>query len=93
MFAFIIEVAVVSILVSLAARWAEIVPRYLKLRYAILMQLLNAGLLTVALTFLITMEIHLSWIPLFVLILSILWLSVQLTAHLAHHRRGDCAPK
>jgi len=93
MFAFIIEVVAVSILVSLAARWAEMVPRYRKLRHAVLMQSLNAGLLTVALTVLIAMEIRPSWISLFVLILSILWLSIQLTAHLAHHRRGDCAPK
>jgi hypothetical protein len=93
MFAFIIEVAAVSVLVSLGARWAEIVPHYKKLRYAILMQSLNAGLLTIVLTVLITMEIYPSWILLFVLILSILWLSVQLTAHLAHHRRGDAAPK
>ena len=93
MFAFIIEVVAVSILVSLAARWAEMVPRYRKLRHAILMQLLNAGLLTGALTVLITMEIYPSWILLFALILSILWLSVQLTCHLAHHSRGDCAPK
>lgn len=93
MFSFIIEVVAVSILVSLAARWAEMVPRYRKLRHAILMQSLNAGLLTIALTVMIKMEIYPTWILLFVLILSILWLSVQLTAHLAHHRRRDCAPK
>ncbi len=92
MLAFIVELVAVSILVSLGARWAEIVPRYPKLRYAILMQSLNAGLLTIVLTVLLTMEIYPTWILLFALILSILWLSVQVTNQLVH-RCGPAAPK
>ena len=79
MFYFVIEVIAASIAVSLLSRWLNLIPRYLKRKYAVLMQLLNTGLLTIVLTSLFIFGIYPSWFVTGGLILSILLLSVLLT--------------
>lgn len=86
MFAFVLEVVAVSIVVSIVARWLKLIPRYSKLRYAVLMQALNTVLLTVVLSVLLAAGIYPSWALLAALLFVILWLSVRCTNYIA--RRG-----
>ncbi len=79
MFYFLLEVIGVSILVSLFATWIKLIPRYPKRKYAFIQQLINAGFLTILLTFIGLFGIYPSWFLLFVLILFILWWSVRIT--------------
>ena len=76
---FVVKVVLVSIAVSLIARWAKWVPRYPKLKQAVLFQVLNTGLLTIVLTVLTTAGVFPSWPPLVIILVLILWLSVRCT--------------
>lgn len=87
MFIFIIEVVVISILVSSFATWITLVPRYPKMKYAILQQMINAGLMIVLLTLFTSFEIYPSWLPLFGIILFVLWLSVRITNNIVRKER------
>jgi len=75
-FLFVLERIAVSIAVSLVSEWLGIIPKYEKRRNAFLLQLINTGILTIVLTFLIAFEIYLSWLLAFGLILGIFLLSV-----------------
>lgn len=79
MFIFVIEVIGISILVSLFATAIKLIPRYSKKKYYFIQELTNAAMMGVVLTIIETFEISLSWIFLFLLILFVLWLSVQVT--------------
>ena len=76
---FLLEVIVVSILVSLFATWIKLIPRYSKRKYNLIQQLVNTAVLTVVLTILFSFGIYPDWILLFAIILFILWLSVRFT--------------
>jgi len=90
MFLFVLMVVVVSILVSLLASWIKLVPRYQRSKYSFIQQLINTGLLTVLLTLLTLFGIYPSWFLLFVMILFVLWLSVQITNNMVK-KRGESA--
>lgn len=79
MFFFILEVIVVSILVSIFATWIKLIPRYPQKRYNLFQQLANTALLSVVLTLLLSFGVYPSWVLLFGMILFIVWLSVRLT--------------
>ncbi len=85
---FVVKVVLVSIVASLLARWADLIPRYPKLRYAILFQVLNSGLLTLVLTALITAGIYPSWVVLLVLILVVAWCAVLCTSFIVRRLPG-----
>ena len=87
---FVLKVVAISIVVSLIARWAKWVPRYPQLKYAVLLQVFNTGLLTILLTFLITAGIYPSWPILLVVLFLVLWLSVRCTNAIVQSR-GDSA--
>ncbi len=93
MFLLVIEIIVVSILVNIFAIWIKLIPRYPKRKYAFLQQLINTGILTVALTILIVFDIYLSWLLLFVLVLFILWWSVRITNDFVRKRGESIAEK
>ena len=84
MFTFIIEVIIVSILVSIFASWTRMIPRYPKRKHRFIQQTANSLLLTVLITLVVSLEIYPSWILLFVIILFILWISIQFTNGIAH---------
>jgi hypothetical protein len=88
-FWFVVKVVLVSIAVSLLARWAKLIPRYPKLRYAVLFQVLNTGLLTALLTFLLLAGIDLSWVILLVLLLAVQWLALLCTNAVAQRSAGS----
>ena len=79
MVSYVVKVVLVSIVASLLATWAQLIPRYPKLKYAVLFQVLNTGLLTILLTFLLTAGIDPSWFVLLVLLLLVLWCAVLCT--------------
>ncbi len=58
------------------------------MRYVVLMQTLNTGLLTVVLSLFLTAGIYPSWALVAVLLLLILWVSVQCTNAIARRREG-----
>jgi steroid 5-alpha reductase family enzyme len=82
MFLFVAKVVLVSIAVSLLARWANLIPRYPKLRYRVLFQVLNSGLLTVLLSLLITAGFNPPWTLLLVLLVVVLWGAVLCTNYI-----------
>jgi integral membrane sensor domain MASE1 len=79
MFYFVVEVIVVSILVSIFATWIKLIPRYPRKKYSLIQQLANTGLLTAFLTLISLLGVYPSWLLLFAIILVILWLSVEFT--------------
>ena len=83
---FLLEVIVVSILASLFATWIKLVPRYPKRKYVFLQQLTNAVLMTIPLTFFGLFEIYPSWFLLFLIIVFVLWLSVNITNRIVRRR-------
>jgi drug/metabolite transporter (DMT)-like permease len=89
MFVLVVKVVVVSIVVSLLARWVGMIPRYPKLRYAALYQFLNSGLLTVLLTVLLMTGINPPWVFLLLLLLLVMWGSVLCTNYVV--RRGSAS--
>ena len=91
MFYFVLEVIIVSILVSVFATWIKLIPHYPKRRYNLLQQLANTALLTVVLTLLFSFGVYPSWIILFIIILFILWLSVRLTNNVVRKTRESPA--
>jgi hypothetical protein len=86
-FWFVVKVVLVSIAVSLLARWARLIPRYPKLRYTVLFQVFNSGLLTGLLTLLILAGIDPSWVVLLVLLLAVQGVAVLCTNSVV--RRAD----
>lgn len=92
MLAFVVEVVVVSIAVSLVAGWIHLIPRYPKLRYAFLVQVFNAVFLTVVLTVLFAVKVYPSWVLMFLLVLLILWLSVECTNYLVRRSGAEPTP-
>ena len=92
MFYFVLEVIIVSILVSLFATWFKLIPRYPKKRYNLIQELVNTVLLTIVLTLLIILGVYPSWLILFPIILFILWLSVRLTNNIVQ-RTGESPAK
>ena len=76
---FVLEIIVVSILVSLFATWIKLIPRYPKRKYAFIQQLINTAFLTILLTLMGVFGIYPSWFLLFALILFISWWSIQIT--------------
>jgi len=89
LFFFIIEVVVVSIAASLLATWIKLVPRYPKGSHMFLQQLINTVLLTIVLTVLGAFSIYPSWFVLLVMIVVVIWLSVQITNKVV--KKGDRA--
>ena len=84
---FIIEVIVVSVFASLFATLIKLIPKYPNWKYNLLQQTTNTGVLTILLTLLFSFKIYLSWEYLFLIILLILWLSVQSTNYIARKRK------
>ena len=80
MFLFLIEVIIVSILVSIFASWIGLIPAYPKLKYRLMQQLCNTAVLTVILSLMFSFGIYPSWVVLFLVILFILWISVRTTS-------------
>jgi hypothetical protein len=82
MIEYIIELVILSILVSLFANWVKLIPRYPKKRYRVIQEIANAGLMSLFLIVLFNVDVHPSWIILFFMILFILWVSVKFTDNL-----------
>jgi cell division protein FtsW (lipid II flippase) len=87
-FEYIIELVILSIFVSLFAKWVKLIPRYPKKRYAIIQEAANAILMTIFLTILFNIDMRPSWIILFIMILFVLWVSVKFTDNLVKRREG-----
>jgi len=72
---FIVKVVLVSIGVSLLAVWAKLIPRYPKLRYAVLFKVRAAHVAD-------HRGFYPSWVVLVVLLLVVLWCAVLCTNYI-----------
>lgn len=85
-FSFLLEVVGVSIVVSLFATWIKLIPRYPSWKYALIQQLTNIGLQTLINTLMFYFGIYPSWLPLFAMILFLVWLSVRFTNNIVRKK-------
>ena len=88
LFLFTLEVVVVSIIASLLATWIRLVPRYPKRSQMFIQQLINTVLLTIALIVIEVFGIYPSWIVLLVMIIAVIWLSVQIANKVVYQAGG-----
>ena len=86
MFFFVIQVVVVSIILSIISYWIKVIPHYPKRRHAFLVQVFNTGFLTIMFTIVGIYDAYPSWYLLFGLMLLFLLLSVRITNSIA--RKG-----
>lgn len=91
MLGFVIQVVVVSLVVSILMYKFGLIPRYPERRYTRLVPILNTGILTVLLTLVLLLDLHPSWTVLFALVFLPLVASVWFTNYLLR-RRGASAP-
>ena len=91
-FFFVIQVVVVSIVLSILSYWIKVIPRYAKRRHAIFVQLLNTGFLTIMFSIVAIYDAYPSWYLLFGLILFFLLLSVRITNAIARKGRPTGGP-
>ena len=82
MFYTVLQLVIISILVSIFASWIKLIPRYPRWKYSFIQQLTNAVLQTVFMTLLFSFNLSSSWPVLFAVILLILWASVLFTNRL-----------
>jgi hypothetical protein len=87
MFFFVIQVVVVSIILSILSYWIKVIPHYAKRRHAIFVQLLNTIFLTIMFSIVGIYDTYPSWYLLFGLMLFFLLLSVRITNVIA--RKGS----
>ena len=91
-FFFVIQVVVVSIVLSILSYWIKFIPHYAKRRHAILVQVLNTGFLTVMFSIVAIYDAYPSWYLLFGLMLFFLLLSVRITNAIARKSKPTDEP-
>lgn len=89
MLGFVIQVVVVSIVVSILSHRFGLIPRYPERRYTRLVPVLNTGILTILLTLVLLFDLHPSWTILFALVFLPLVASVWFTNYLLRRRRSS----
>ncbi len=87
MLGFVIQVILVSIVVSIAADVLKLIPRYPRLRHRLLVQVIDTVLLTAALSALLAAGIYPSWWHLALLMLTCLWVAVRCTSAIARRQQ------
>jgi len=89
MVAFVVEVIAVSIVVSAISYALRLVPRYPKRIFGVLQQVLNTGLLTLLLTYLIVNEIEPGWVVMGSMVFLCLIVSIIVINFIAKSRANN----
>jgi len=92
MVAFVVEVIAVSIVVSAISYALRLVPRYPKRIFGVLQQVLNTGLLTLLLTYLIVNEIEPGWVVMGSMVFLCLIVSIIVINFIAKSRVNHSPP-